>query len=77
VPGRFYEMTFDLQPDDQVLPKGQQIGLMIFSSDRDFTLHPNPGTELTIDVGATMLRLPIVGGKDAFAKALVEPQAKK
>ncbi|MGB0598636.1 MAG: Xaa-Pro dipeptidyl-peptidase [Rubripirellula sp.] len=77
VPGRFYEMTFDLQPDDQVLPKGQQIGLMIFSSDRDFTLHPNPGTELTIDVDATMLRLPIVGGKDAFTKALVEPQAKK
>ncbi|MEE2934942.1 MAG: Xaa-Pro dipeptidyl-peptidase, partial [Planctomycetota bacterium] len=77
LPGRFYEMTFDLQPDDQVLPKGQQIGLMIFSSDRDFTLHPNPGTELTIDVGATMLRLPIVGGKDAFTKAMMEPQAKK
>ena len=24
-PGRFYEMTFDLQPDDQIIPAGQQI----------------------------------------------------
>ena len=31
VPGKFYELTFDLQPDDQVIPEGQQIGLMIFS----------------------------------------------
>ena len=64
--GKFYEMTFDLQPDDQIIPKGQQIGLMIFSSDKNFTLHPNPGTELTIDLDATVLTLPIVGGKEAF-----------
>ena len=50
-PGKFYELTFDLQPDDQVVPKGQQIGLMIFSSDQDFTLWPKPGTELTVDFG--------------------------
>ena len=31
-PGKFYEMTFDFQPDDQIIKKGQQIGLMIFSS---------------------------------------------
>jgi X-Pro dipeptidyl-peptidase len=37
-PGRFYDLAFDLQPDDQVIPKGKQIGLMLFSSDRDFTL---------------------------------------
>ena len=68
-PGRFYEMTFELQPDDQVIPKGQQIGLMIFSSDRDFTLWPTPGTELTVDLDATSLTLPVVGGVEAIAKA--------
>ena len=62
VPGKFYEMTFPLQPDDQVIPKGQRIGLMIFSSDRDFTLWPDPGTELTVDLDATSLTLPLVGG---------------
>ena len=70
VPGRFYEMTFDLQPDDQIVPKGRQIGLMIFSSDRDFTLWPTPGTELTIDLDATSLTVPVVGGAEAFSKAV-------
>jgi len=61
-PGKFYEMSFELQPDDQIIPAGQQIGLMIFSSDNAFTLHPDPGTELTVDLDGTMLRLPVVGG---------------
>lgn len=72
VPGQFYEMTFDLQPDDQIIPAGQQIALMIFSSDRDFTLWPTPGTELTIDLDATFLELPVVGGTEAFTKAIQE-----
>lgn len=69
-PGNFYEVTFKLQPDDQVIQKGQQIGLMIFSSDRDFTLWPDPGTELTIDLEGTKLILPVVGGMEAYTKAI-------
>ena len=65
-PGKFYEITFDLMPDDQIIPKGQQIGLMIFSSDKEYTLHPDPGTELTIDLEGTKLVLPVVGGKTAM-----------
>lgn len=69
VPGKFYEMTFNLQPDDQVIAAGQQIGLMIFSSDYDFTLWPEPGTELTLDLDASKFSLPIVGGANAFQQA--------
>ena len=69
VPGRFYSLTFDLQPDDQIIPAGKRIGLMLFSSDRDFTLWPKPGTELTVDLGRTTLRLPVVGGAAAFGRA--------
>ncbi|MBL4605449.1 MAG: Xaa-Pro dipeptidyl-peptidase, partial [Flavobacteriaceae bacterium] len=68
-PGKFYEMTFDLQPDDQIIKKGQQIGLMIFSSDNQFTLLPKAGTKLTIDLDGTMLSLPVVGGTATFKKA--------
>tara|TARA_R110001592_G_scaffold122858_2_gene330094 strand:- start:10172 stop:11992 length:1821 start_codon:yes stop_codon:yes gene_type:complete len=68
-PGKFYKMTFDLQPDDQIIKKGQQIGLMIFSSDNNFTLLPKPGTELTIDLNGTSITIPVVGGKNAFEKA--------
>ena len=70
--GKFYEVSFDLMPDDQIIKKGQQIGLMIFSSDKEFTLHPEPGTELTIDLDGTSLSLPIVGGLDAFSNAVKE-----
>ncbi len=69
-PGKFYEMTFELQPDDQIIPAGQQIGLMIFSSDKDFTLHPKPGTKLTVDLKNTSITIPVVGGKDAFINAV-------
>jgi X-Pro dipeptidyl-peptidase len=70
VPGRFYELSFDLQPDDQIIAEGQQIGLMIFSSDKDFTLWPTPGTELTVNLDATTLTVPVVGGVDTFLKAI-------
>jgi len=69
-PGRFYELEFTLQPDDQVIPAGQNLGLMIFSSDREFTLWPEPGTELTVDLDGTALSLPVVGGASALQQAL-------
>ena len=69
VPGQFYDLTFDLQPDDQVIQKGEQIGLMIFSSDRDFTLWPPPCTELTVDLDATSITLPVVGGRAAYERS--------
>lgn len=69
-PGHFYDLTFTLQPDDQVLKPGEKMGLMIFSSDRDFTLWPDPGTELTIDLDHTELHLPVVGGEQAFTEAI-------
>ncbi|MEM7203165.1 MAG: Xaa-Pro dipeptidyl-peptidase [Planctomycetota bacterium] len=71
-PGRFYNLAFDLQPDDQIIFKGQRIGLMIFSSDRDFTLWPDAGTKLTVELGETSLALPVVGGATAMAQALDE-----
>ncbi|MFV0571446.1 MAG: Xaa-Pro dipeptidyl-peptidase [Xanthomarina gelatinilytica] len=73
VPGKFYTISFDLQPDDQIIPKGQQIALMIFSSDNQYTLLPNPGTELTIDLEKTSLRLPVVGGEKALKSAMETP----
>ncbi|MBO6662420.1 MAG: Xaa-Pro dipeptidyl-peptidase [Roseivirga sp.] len=69
-PGKFYSVSFDLQPDDQIIPAGQQIGLMIFSSDKEFTLHPQPGTQLTIDLNGTSLTLPVVGGRKTVDGAM-------
>lgn len=73
VPGKFVDLTFDLQPDDQIIPAGKQIALMILSSDKDFTIQPKPGTKLTVDLDHTKITLPIVGGTKSFLTALSKP----
>ncbi len=68
--GEWRDMEFELQPDDQIIAAGEQIGLMLFSSDRDFTLWPEPGTEITFDLKQTTLKLPIVGGEKSLNAAM-------
>lgn len=69
VPGKFYNMTFDIEPDDEYIPAGKRIGVMIMSSDPEFTVWPKPGTELTIDMDQSSFSLPIVGGTAALKQA--------
>jgi X-Pro dipeptidyl-peptidase len=70
VTGRFYTMTFPLQPDDQIILPGQQLAIMILSSDAGFTLRPAPGSELTLDLDGSSFTLPVVGGKARLQSAL-------
>jgi X-Pro dipeptidyl-peptidase len=65
VPGQFYNVTFDLQPDDQVIAAGNRLAVMIFSSDQLYTLWPSAGTRLSVDLGASSVTLPVVGGATA------------
>ena len=69
VPGRYYDLTFDLEPDDQVIPAGKQLGIMIMSTDPEFTLSPRAGTRLTVDLAGTSFILPVVGGGAALERA--------
>ena len=72
--GKFYEFSFNLQPDDQIIKAGQQIALMIIASDKGFTLQPKPGTKLSVDLDQTEITIPIVGGKAEFIKAVTKKQ---
>ncbi len=69
VPGRYYDLTFDLQPDDEFIPAGKRLAVMIMSSDREFTLWPKAGTELTVDLAHSSFTIPIVGGRAALTQA--------
>ena len=69
VPGKFYDLTFDLEPDDEFVPAGKRFALMIMSSDREFTLWPAPGTELTVDLAHSSVSIPVVGGRGALKAA--------
>ena len=56
-PGQFYDLTFNFQPDDQIIPRGYQLGLLIFSSDKEFTLQPKKGTQLTLNLAETWIEV--------------------
>ena len=64
--GRDYDFRWDLQPDDYVWQAGHRIGLVVVSTDHDYTMRPRPGTELTLEPAASEIRLPIVGGTTAL-----------
>jgi X-Pro dipeptidyl-peptidase len=64
--GKSYKLRFDFQPKDSVIAAGRRLGVMILSSDRDYTVRPAPGTELTMDLKKSQLTLPIVGGPSVF-----------
>ena len=69
-PGQFYTMTFPLQADDQIIAPGQQLAIMIFSSDAGFTMRPAPGSEITIDLDGSSFTLPVVGGAARLRAAI-------
>jgi X-Pro dipeptidyl-peptidase len=65
-PGREYRFRWDLQPDDYVFKAGHRIGLVVVSTDFDYTLRPLPGTRLTLDPDDSEVTLPVVGGSSAL-----------
>jgi X-Pro dipeptidyl-peptidase len=65
-PGERYTMRWDLQPDDHVFRAGHRIGLVVVSTDHDYTIRPRPGTQLTLAPNASEVSLPVVGGAAAL-----------
>jgi len=66
-PGQWYSLSLTMQPDDYVLAAGHRFGVVLLSSDHDYTLRPSPGTGLRVDLARTAVTLPIVGGSSAPA----------
>ena len=68
-PGTYYDLTFDVEPNDQMIPAGKRLAVMIMSSDKEFTLWPRPGTRLSVDLSRSSFSIPIVGGVGALNRA--------
>jgi X-Pro dipeptidyl-peptidase len=60
--GRLYTFTWELEPDDYVFPAGHRVGLVVVSTDQQFTVRPARGTRLTVDPSHSSVTLPVVGG---------------
>jgi predicted acyl esterase len=69
VPGQFMTLKFDMQAKDAVVPAGRRLALMVFSSDRNYTIRPAAGTQVSLDLGGSSFTLPIVGGQAQLAAA--------
>jgi X-Pro dipeptidyl-peptidase len=59
-PGREYAFTWDFQPKDYLFKQGHKIGLIITSTDRDYTLRYPEGSRFTVDPGHSTVTLPLV-----------------
>ncbi len=46
VPAQNYEISFNLEPKEYRFAKGSRVGVVIASTDYDFTLRPKSGTEI-------------------------------
>ncbi|WP_019816428.1 Xaa-Pro dipeptidyl-peptidase [Saccharomonospora saliphila] len=68
-PGVPYRVSFDLQPQDYLLSPGHRLEFVVLSSDHDFTLRPEPGTGLAVDVTRTSVTVPVVGGEPTLRAA--------
>ncbi len=69
VPGTFYTMSFDMQAKDAIVQAGRRLALMVFSSDRQYTIRPAAGTQVSLDLAGSSITIPVVGGPSAFAAA--------
>lgn len=51
VPGKAYQMTFNIEPKQYVLEAGSRLGILVASTDYEYTLRPAAGTELQVNLG--------------------------
>ncbi len=61
VEGQEYDLTFALQPRDYVFAAGHRIGLVVISTDYEFTLRPTAGTTLRLAPARSTLTVPLTG----------------
>ncbi|MEE1754975.1 Xaa-Pro dipeptidyl-peptidase [Streptomyces sp. SP18CS02] len=59
VEGREYRLEWDMQPQDHVFGKGHRLGVVLISTDHDYTLRHPAGTRTTVRAGAARITLPV------------------
>ncbi|MFI9507993.1 Xaa-Pro dipeptidyl-peptidase [Nocardia sp. NPDC052566] len=69
-PGERYEIKLSMLPHDYLLQKGHQLGVVVLSSDNEFTLRPKPGPGFSIELAGTKVTFPVVGGQPALNAAI-------
>jgi X-Pro dipeptidyl-peptidase len=66
IPGQDYQLGFSLEPKQYRISAGSRLGVLLTSTDYDFTLRPKPGTQIQFNLG-----------KDSFINLDLTPWMKK
>ena len=70
VPGKKYEVTFPLLPEDYVFEAGHQIGVILLGSYSGYSSRAKQNrAEITVHFDSTRITLPVVGGRQAAVAA--------
>lgn len=64
VEDKLYALRFGLQPDDYVFPAGHRIGLVVISTDYEYTIRPDPGAKLSLSTRRSALVVPLTPTAD-------------
>ncbi|MET9799907.1 Xaa-Pro dipeptidyl-peptidase [Streptomyces sp. NPDC006368] len=59
VEGREYRLRWAMQPQDYVIRKGHRLGVVLISTDHDFTLRHPAGTRMSVRAGLSSVTLPV------------------
>lgn len=51
-PGTPVTMTFDLEPKQATLAAGSRLGILVASTDYEYTIRPDAGTQLSVELGS-------------------------
>ncbi len=65
-PGTAYTFTFEMEPMDYTLKAGHKLGLIIYSTDAEFTMRPLTITNFDVNTAETTIEIPIVNGRSEW-----------
>ncbi|MQS37235.1 Xaa-Pro dipeptidyl-peptidase [Streptomyces katsurahamanus] len=57
--GREYRLRWGMQPQEHVFKKGHRLGVVLISTDYDYTLRHPAGTRMTVRTGVSSVTLPV------------------
>ncbi|TFJ92489.1 Xaa-Pro dipeptidyl-peptidase [Lentibacillus salicampi] len=69
-PGKSYRFQWSTLPEDYVFKKGHRIGIVIAGSDDRRLMTDENRATTNVSLGQSHVKLPIVGGKKAFERAM-------
>jgi X-Pro dipeptidyl-peptidase len=73
-PGQWYTITWNLQPQDQLIAKGHTLGVVLSLSDEENTTPNTTGATVTVDLSRSHLQLPVAGSSAGLSLAAAAPR---